>query len=102
MTVDWLRQDQIEPVDPRVVRVKESGLIRLTFVSHLRLVRCGEGRDVERIEDVCFAPQTEWEEYGVEGSPHYSDQRPLLVHLRGRISPRRSHGPGVHGRFSPF
>ena len=33
-------------VDPRVVKRKADGLVRLTFISHLRVVRCGDGRSV--------------------------------------------------------
>ena len=38
--------DELEPIDPRVVRRKADGLVRLTFLSHLRVVRCGDGRSV--------------------------------------------------------
>ena len=44
--IDWLPDDEIEPIDPRVVRRRIDGLIRLTFLSHLRVVRCGDGRSV--------------------------------------------------------
>src|SRR5690348_529953 len=49
LTIDWLADDTIEELDPRVVRRKADGLVRLTFTSHLRLVRCGDGRSVEEV-----------------------------------------------------
>lgn len=66
VTVDWLTDEQVEFLDPRVVRLKETGLVRLTFLSHLRVIRCGGGTRVERTESAGLRPQHEWEEYGVE------------------------------------
>jgi predicted GH43/DUF377 family glycosyl hydrolase len=66
LTVDWVANDELEPVDPRVVRRKADGLVRLTFTSHLRVVRCGDGRSVREITDLRFLPELGLEEYGVE------------------------------------
>lgn len=66
LTVDWIPEAELEPVDPRVVRRKSDGLVRLTFTSHLRVVRCGDGRSVREITDFTFCPQSEVEEFGVE------------------------------------
>ncbi len=66
LTVDWLPSEDWAAVDPRVVRRKVDGLLRLTFASHLRVVRCGEGRAVRTVTDVVFQPRGELEEYGVE------------------------------------
>jgi predicted GH43/DUF377 family glycosyl hydrolase len=66
LVVDWMRDEEVEPLDPRVVRCKADGLVRLTFVSHLRTVRCGDGRSVEAIDPPSFFPQTHLEEFGVE------------------------------------
>src|SRR5207237_1362820 len=64
--IDWVRNENIDAVDPRVVRGKADGLIRLTFVSHLRVVRCGDGRKVESVEPQKFLPENPLEEFGVE------------------------------------
>jgi beta-1,2-mannobiose phosphorylase / 1,2-beta-oligomannan phosphorylase len=64
--VEWVPDTELEPIDPRVVRRRADGLVRLTFLSHLRVVRCGDGRSVQALMDVCFTPQSEWEEFGVE------------------------------------
>lgn len=66
VTIDWLHDDAIEVLDPRVVRNKADGLVRLTFTSHLRVVRCGDGRAVREVGDACFLPESEMEEFGVE------------------------------------
>jgi beta-1,2-mannobiose phosphorylase / 1,2-beta-oligomannan phosphorylase len=66
LTVDWVRDEDLDVVDPRVVMLKATGTIRLTFISHLRVVRCGDGRAVREVGQVTFAPEGELEEYGVE------------------------------------
>ena len=66
LTVDWVPDAELDPVDPRVVRRKADGLVRLTFTSHLRVVRCGDGRGVRVITSETFQPRGELEEYGVE------------------------------------
>src|SRR3954464_15944661 len=77
LTVDWVPDAKLEPVDPRVVRRKADGLVRLTFTSHLRVVRCGDGRAVREITDVTFSPHGEVEEFGVED--------PRITQLEGRF-----------------
>jgi predicted GH43/DUF377 family glycosyl hydrolase len=77
LTVDWVADEELEPIDPRVVRRKADGLVRLTFTSHLRVVRCGGGRAVREITGVTFRPQGEVEEYGVED--------PRITPLGGRF-----------------
>jgi predicted GH43/DUF377 family glycosyl hydrolase len=64
--IDWLSDDEIDVVDPRVVKRRADGLVRLTFISHLRVVRCGDGRSVQEVTDVRFLPESPLEEYGVE------------------------------------
>jgi predicted GH43/DUF377 family glycosyl hydrolase len=64
--VDWVPDGELDPIDPRVVRRKRDGLVRLTFISHLRVVRCGDGRSVREITDIRLGPETEVEEFGVE------------------------------------
>jgi predicted GH43/DUF377 family glycosyl hydrolase len=66
LVIDWVDDDAIEVLDPRVVKRKADGLVRLTFISHLRVVRCGDGREVKEVSDVRFSPETGLEEFGVE------------------------------------
>ena len=66
LTIDWVPDHHLDPIDARVVRYKDEGPLRLTFASHLRVVRCGDGRAVREVTGVTFRPQTGLEEYGVE------------------------------------
>jgi predicted GH43/DUF377 family glycosyl hydrolase len=66
LAIDWLPDDSIQVLDPRVVKRKADGLVRLTFTSHLRVVRCGDGRSVQSVTDARFLPASELEEFGVE------------------------------------
>src|SRR4051794_27646304 len=77
LTVEWVADAELEPVDPRVVRRKADGLVRLTFTSHLRVVRCGDGRAVREVTDRTFRPHGEVEEFGVED--------PRITPLNGRF-----------------
>jgi predicted GH43/DUF377 family glycosyl hydrolase len=66
VVLDWEADNELRPVDVRVVRRKRDGLVRLTFISHLRVVRTRDGRSVDAIQDARFGPATEYEEFGVE------------------------------------
>jgi len=66
LVIDWICDDVLEMVDPRVVKRKADGLVRLTFISHLRIVRCGDGRAVQEVTSVHFLPESPLEEFGVE------------------------------------
>jgi predicted GH43/DUF377 family glycosyl hydrolase len=66
LAIDWLSDDAIEFVDPRVVKRKADDLVRLTFISHLRVVRCGNGRSVTEPTGIHFLPDSHLEEFGVE------------------------------------
>jgi predicted GH43/DUF377 family glycosyl hydrolase len=77
LTIDWVPDIEIDPLDPRVVRRKSDGLVRLTFISHLRVIRCGDGRAVREVTGVTFGPETEQEEFGVED--------PRITPLNGRF-----------------
>ncbi|MBA4066428.1 MAG: glycosylase [Isosphaera sp.] len=67
IVVDWVPVSELEPIDPRVVKVRATGLVRLTFTSHLRVVRlAADGRAVREVTGVTFRPEGEVEEFGVE------------------------------------
>lgn len=65
-TVDWVRAEDVEPIDPRVVRLLSTGCIRLTFVSHLRVIDLGDGLARQSSDEIRIDPATFYEEYGVE------------------------------------
>lgn len=75
LTVDWVAESGVDWIDPRVVRVRESGLLRLNFTSHLRVARCGDGRAVTALGKA-FQPTGVLEEFGVED--------PRITMLNGR------------------
>ena len=77
LVVDWIPDTDHDLVDPRVIKRKADGLLRLTFISHLRVVRCGDGTSVREITDVTFRPSGEIEEFGVED--------PRITPLEGRF-----------------
>jgi predicted GH43/DUF377 family glycosyl hydrolase len=66
VVVDWQRSDEVVFVDARLVKIKATGLQRLTFTSHLRIVRSRDGRCVDAIDPAIFRPLEVTEEYGVE------------------------------------
>ena len=76
LATDWVADADLIAVDPRVVRRRADGLVRLTFTSHLRVVRCGDGRAVREVTDITFRPHGETEEFGVED--------PRITPLNGR------------------
>jgi predicted GH43/DUF377 family glycosyl hydrolase len=63
--VDWIEEGEIVPMDPRVVRLKSTGMVRLTFISHLRVVFAGESGEEKEFGAV-FSPAEPYEAYGVE------------------------------------
>jgi predicted GH43/DUF377 family glycosyl hydrolase len=65
--VDWVQEDLVEFLDPRVVRYKATGIVRLTFVSHLLVAWSNDGRSVTEIDYTTrFFPEAEEEGFGVE------------------------------------
>lgn len=76
LTIEWIPNAELDAIDPRVVRRKADGLVRLTFISHLRVICCGNGRGVRDITGVTFRPEGELEEFGVED--------PRITEINGR------------------
>src|SRR5260370_10618602 len=66
VVVDWEENTALEPVDVRVVKRKRDGLVRLTFISHLRVAHSKDGRNIDSIENARFEAANEYEEFGVE------------------------------------
>ena len=65
IVLDWENNNELSPVDVRVVRRKRDGLIRLTFISHLRVMYSKDGRAIDS-EGARFEPANPYEEFGVE------------------------------------
>lgn len=66
LVVDWFRDEELDVIDPRVVRLKQSGELRLTSVSHLRAFASSDGVANWRPRKFQIRPEYEWEQYGVE------------------------------------
>jgi predicted GH43/DUF377 family glycosyl hydrolase len=64
--IDWVANDELESIDPRVVRRKSDGLARLTFTSYLKVARIPNGRQALSWDGVVFSPASPLEEFGVE------------------------------------
>lgn len=63
--VDKFPADEIVSEDGRVIRLRATGEARLTSVSHLCVIHCGDGRRVERC-GAALHPHAQYEEYGME------------------------------------
>jgi predicted GH43/DUF377 family glycosyl hydrolase len=66
VVVDWVPAAETVSADVRTVQFKQSGLVRLQFISHLRVVRSRDGRSIDTIDGARLEPATEYEEFGVE------------------------------------
>ncbi|MBU6400927.1 MAG: glycosylase [Verrucomicrobia bacterium] len=77
VVADWVDDAEVELLDARVVRLRRTGWLRLTSVSHLCVLRSRDGRSVEAIEPGRFLPASGDEEFGVED--------PRLTPLDGRF-----------------
>ena len=49
VTVDWLREEEVTFLDPRIVIVKATGLRRLTFISHLVVAHSRDGHALDSV-----------------------------------------------------
>jgi beta-1,2-mannobiose phosphorylase / 1,2-beta-oligomannan phosphorylase len=64
--IDWTSNDDLAPVDVRVVRRKRDNLVRLTFISHLRVFYSRDGRSIDARSGAWLDPMGLLEEFGVE------------------------------------
>src|SRR6185436_11378949 len=64
--VDWVENEHLAADDPRVVRHVRTGLVRLTFISHLRVFYSRDGRTIDKQVGPLFLPANEMEEFGLE------------------------------------
>jgi len=66
LAIDWIPNEELVFVDPRVVEVKATGTIRITSVSHLAVIRSKDGRVLDAVADTRFMPRESYETFGVE------------------------------------
>jgi len=66
IVTDWHRDNEITPVDIRVVKHKQSCCVRLNFTSHLRVVFSRDGKKIDSTDGAVLRPQNVYEEFGIE------------------------------------
>jgi predicted GH43/DUF377 family glycosyl hydrolase len=66
VTVDWLPNHELDFLDPRLVNVRASATLRLTFVSHLAVAHSRDGRTIDSMDDVRLMPENPNEAFGIE------------------------------------
>ncbi|QDT73519.1 glycoside hydrolase family 130 protein [Lacipirellula limnantheis] len=66
VAVDWRSLDEVDLIDPRIVRIKASGHIRLTFISYLLPAFSRDGSSIDRFGEHPMLPATRYETFGVE------------------------------------
>ena len=66
IVIDWLAEQDLIVVDARVVKIRETGLLRLTSTSHLRVVRSIDARQIDPSEQLIIRPRFACETYGIE------------------------------------
>jgi predicted GH43/DUF377 family glycosyl hydrolase len=64
--VDWLPNDELRVIDPRVIAIKADDCLRLTSVSHLRVFRRRHGSSDVWSQGSLFLPNSPDESYGIE------------------------------------
>lgn len=63
---DWVQERDVDRDDSRSVRFRSDGRVRLTFASHLAVVRLRDGLTIDRVDPQRFLPADPLEEFGVE------------------------------------
>lgn len=66
VVIDWVREEELDQSDSRVVSRKDDNLQRLTSISHLQVFRSRDGRSAEWEPGPKFFPESSVEEYGME------------------------------------
>jgi beta-1,2-mannobiose phosphorylase / 1,2-beta-oligomannan phosphorylase len=65
--VDWVREQDVDRLDPRGVAIRRNGQHRLTTVSRLRLATSSDGRCIDWISlSPTLAPTARYESWGME------------------------------------
>lgn len=63
--IDWRKLDEIEPIDPRLVRLRANGHYRLTFLSWILVGFSRDGLTIDRFGG-SLLPATRHETFGIE------------------------------------
>ena len=65
LEIDWLDKSDVDLSDPRLYQMISTGLIRLRFISHLRVYRSKDGRTIDE-EIATIVPESSYETFGIE------------------------------------
>jgi predicted GH43/DUF377 family glycosyl hydrolase len=66
IVIDWLAEKELIIVDSRLVKIKKTGLLRLTSTSHLRIIHSSDGRKIDTSREQILRPSHRCETYGLE------------------------------------
>jgi predicted GH43/DUF377 family glycosyl hydrolase len=77
IVIDWLAEQELIVEDARVVKIKKTGLLRLTSTSHLRVICSPDGRQLDPGEQQILRPSHNCEAYGLED--------PRITQIDGRF-----------------
>jgi predicted GH43/DUF377 family glycosyl hydrolase len=66
LAIEWRRLDEVDLVDPRIVRLRPSGHLRLTFISWFLVAFSRDGLSIDRFGQVPMLPATRYEAFGIE------------------------------------
>src|SRR5258708_17184701 len=66
LACDWVKEEDVSREDTRSVRFRNTGLVRLPFVAHLRVMPSRDGKAIDRIESHGLFAESELEEFGTE------------------------------------
>jgi predicted GH43/DUF377 family glycosyl hydrolase len=77
VAIDWRKSDELEWLDPRIVRLRSSGHIRLTFLSWILIAYSRDGLAIDRLGEKPLLPETRYETFGIED--------PRLAEFDGRF-----------------
>ncbi|GAB4108366.1 MAG: glycoside hydrolase family 130 protein [Phycisphaeraceae bacterium] len=66
IVIDWLEEDAYHTQDPRLVTHKQTGEIRLRFISYLKVVHSADGIHADGCDGPVIMPEGPDEVYGIE------------------------------------
>lgn len=66
VVTDWLDEKAYNTDDPRIVKHKKTGSLRLRFLSYLKVVYSGDGRSTDGFTGPVVTPHGPYEVYGIE------------------------------------
>jgi predicted GH43/DUF377 family glycosyl hydrolase len=66
VAIDWFGEDELETIDPRMVVIRSSGQMRLTFLSWLLVAFSRDGLKIDSFGEQAFLPAGRYETFGVE------------------------------------